>query len=184
MIAWLRGIAARPIHDAGRTFAVAALLLVLITIVLVSLTRTPDRERAVRATPRVDVPVVVPAAPTSTVPADEQRATRTPERVEVVVREFLGGYLAALYGHGTAGRIHHATAGLRKRLARRPFRVSPATRRRHPMIQRLTITPVGRGSRWRAVATVADGGVATYPIGLTLTRTTRGVAVSDLLEDE
>lgn len=186
MIARLRGLAARPIHQVQRAFAVAALLLILATLALTATTTRPDHEQAARPATRAaaspPATVVPPAAPHGG--AEDRAAAPGAALVKGVAREFLAGYLAALYGRSTVGEIDHTSRGLRRRLTRLRLRISPATRRRHPVIQRLEVTALRRGSRWRAVATIADGGVATYPIGLTLTRARHGVVVSGLLEDQ
>lgn len=119
---------------------------------------------------RPDRPTTPPVAPTTGAPdrrtADAPAPARlAPAAAARVARRFLRGYLAELYGRRTTATHPLATAALRRRLAGQRPRISPATRRRHPRIQRLRLEP-GAGSRVRVVATITDGGTTSYPIGI------------------
>lgn len=173
-------LASRPVGDRPRAFLLVALTLVGVAGGLLLTSPEP----VTRPTPNHGMPIarpsgvvqVTPAAPHSTPPVPAARERQ-------VARRFFTGYLAYLYGHGTAARIDGATAGLRDRLADHPPRISPATRRRHPRIRSLTVNPADETGR-RVTATVADGGVR-YPIAVTVSRQSDGtLAVSDLLEEK
>lgn len=119
---------------------------------------------------RPDRPTTPPVATASGAP--DRRAADAPAPLRLapaaatsVARRFLRGYLAELYGHRTTATHPLATAALRRRLAGQRPRISPATRRRHPRIQRLRREP-SAGARVRVVATITDGGAASYPIGI------------------
>lgn len=101
-------------------------------------------------------------------------------RVAVVrqTRRFLAGYLPYLYGHGPVRALRGGTVELQRRLETARLRVPPAARKRRPRVVRLTVAPLDAG-RWHAVATIADGGVARYPIELLLT-TRGGVRVAEV----
>lgn len=174
MIARLRELADRPISDGERRrlFAAAALLIVL-AAVLLSVTGQPAT---------TDRPTIEPAAPPSVVepPRDEppgvqgvegsDASTRAaPEPVQRAARRFLKGYLAYLYGRGDADEIDPASPALERRLQRERLRVSPATRRRDPRIADVGARRLER-DRYLVTATIADGGVADYPVELTLAR--------------
>lgn len=83
-------------------------------------------------------------------------------------RRFWAGYLPFLYGQGPARAIRAGTVSLRRRLETVRLRVPPAARRRRPRVVRVTVAPLD-DRRWHAVATIADGGVAQYPIELLVT---------------
>lgn len=174
MIARLRELADRPISDGERRrlFAAAALLIVL-AAVLLSVTGQPT------GTGR---PTTKPVAPPSVAgssrdePPDVQgvegsdASTRAaPEPVQRVARRFLEGYLAYLYGRGEADEIEAASPALERRLRRERLRVSPATRRRDPRIVDLGARRLER-DRYQVTATIVDGGVADYPVELSLAR--------------
>lgn len=94
-------------------------------------------------------------------------------------RRFLSGYLSYLYGQGPVRGIRGSTDALRRRLSRARLRVSPAARRRHPRIVRVTAEPLD-SDRWHVVATVADGGVARYPIELLIATQAHGARVVEV----
>jgi hypothetical protein len=90
---------------------------------------------------------------------------------------FLSGYLRFLYGRGSARSVAGATATLRWRLSRPRALVTPAERRRHPHVVSLTADGQASGVVL-ATALVADGGVTTYPLRMTLQRGQNGWLVS------
>lgn len=173
-------LVARPVGDRPRAFLLVALTLVGVAggLLLTSpgpVTRPAPNHGAPTGRPSGLVQVT-PAAPHPTSPVPAARARQ-------VARRFFVGYLAYLYGHGTAARIDAATAGLRDRLADHPPRISPATRRRHPRIRRLIVAPADETGR-RVTATVADGDMR-FPIAVTVSRQTDGtLLVSDFLEHQ
>lgn len=98
-------------------------------------------------------------------------------------RRFLTGYLPYLYGQGEARSIRASTGALRRRLESARLRVSPASRKRRPRVVRLAPEPLGRRGRWHVVATVADGGVAEYPIELLVSPSSRGFVVEAVVSE-
>ena len=84
-----------------------------------------------------------------------------------MAREFLGGYLAYLYGRGRAARVPHVSATVRGGLARTRARETPAQRPRRPRTLELKLV-VQRDGALIATALVADGGVAPHPLTFTL----------------
>lgn len=173
MIDWLRALADRPIaeHQRRLAFALAAAIIVIAAGVLI-LTRgssppgMPPRPAAPNAPPRPSAPPSPIAPPASGAP---RRPAAAPAAAGQDARVFLHGYLAYLYGHAAARAIRGATPRLTRRLERERPRVSPATRARHPRIVALTARRIA-GGRIAATATIADGGVARYPILVVLAR--------------
>jgi hypothetical protein len=177
VIARLHKLLARPIGEDQRTSAFAlAAGAVLLGLLALSLTRP----HAHPATPRQPTAAAA-AAPAS--PYPDSAPSRAPAvsawelAAQRAARGFLSGYLRYLYGHARAGAIRDATAALARRLASERLRVSPAQRRRHPRLVALRV-----GLQGPAVvvvgARIADGGVARYPIELTLHRQRRRWLVS------
>lgn len=91
----------------------------------------------------------------------------------------LRGYLALSYGRRRARDIEAITPQLRAQLERNAARMPLAQRARHPRIVDLRLTTVDPHTI-NARATIHDGGVAPYPLFLTLTRTRTGWLVRSL----
>ncbi len=176
MIDWLRALADRPIaeHERRRAFALAVTVIAL-AIGMLLLTGVPaaDHPPAAHGVPApIGSPLAPPPAspPPSPGPEGETPAGGSlPNDAEAAARRFLSGYLAYLYGHAPARAIQGAAPALRRRLERARVRVSPATRRRRGRVVSLTGRRVA-GGRLEVTATVADGGVARYPLGVLLAR--------------
>lgn len=179
----LRGLVDRSL-DAQRVGAFVAAACVLL-LVAGGLALTADRRA--RSTSDTD------GSPAS-VGTGSQRAVVAPPLVaspetsgrivprDAVVRQarrFLAGCLPFLYGQGPAGAIRGSTTALRRRLETMRLRVPPAARKRRPRVVRVTAEPMDQG-RWHVVATIADGGVAEYPIELLITTTERGLRVAEV----
>jgi hypothetical protein len=99
------------------------------------------------------------------------------ERVRGVALRFLEGYLRLIYGRGSASSIAGATPALRRRLARETAMVTPVERRRHPRV--VALEAFGRAPRVvLASALVADGGVTTYALRITLRASRSGWLVT------
>lgn len=177
MIARLRELADRPIADAERrrVFAAVAVLIVLAAVLLSATGQPRDTDRSDKQParpPRVvePIPAPPPQAPDAKgVEGSAAPSGNLPAPVERAARRFLAGYLAYLYGAGEVAEIEAASPALERRLRCEPPRVSPATRRRDPRVVALAARRLDRG-RYLVTATVADGGVAEYPIELTLAR--------------
>lgn len=170
MIEWLRSLADRPIaeHERRLAFAVAAAIIVIAAGVLVLTgSSSPPTTRPPR--PAAPIAPPQPIAPPPGASGASPGPAAAPAGATQDARVFLRGYLAYLYGHAPARAIRGATPRLARRLERDRPRVSPATRERHPRIVALTARPIA-GGRVAATATIADGGVARYPILVVLER--------------
>ncbi len=175
MIDWLRALADRPIaeHERRLAFALAAAIIVIAAGALV-LTRgsSPPTMPPRPAAPIAPSRPIAPPPPIVPPPAafgGPRGPAAAPADAAQDARVFLRGYLAYLYGRAPARAIRGATPPLVRRLERERPRVSPATRARHPRIVALTARRIA-GGRVAATATIADGGVARYPILVVLTR--------------
>ncbi len=139
-----------------------------------------------RVTAPVDAPVGRDDADAAVVPtldadaADPLGLDR--RRVVRQARRLLTGYLPYLYGQGPANAIRGSAAALRRQLETARLRVSPAARKRRPRVVHMSAEPLGRG-RWHVVATIADGGVAQYPIELLLTTGDGAVRVAEVVSE-
>jgi hypothetical protein len=91
------------------------------------------------------------------------------ETARPVARRFLTAYLALLYGRGRADAPPHASASVRRSLARGRARVPPAARRRGPRVARLELVAQARDVVV-ATAQIEDGGVSAYPLTFALVR--------------
>jgi hypothetical protein len=164
----------RPISDGERRrlFALAAAV-VLVAAALMLLIGDGGREGQPAERPQSSPPAASAPGPEPPPPAGVEGATApagapAPE-ARRVARRFLSGYLAFIYGKGAARAIDGADATLITRLARSRVRVPPAARRREPRVVELRARDEG-GDRLQVTALIDDGGVARYPISLTLTR--------------
>lgn len=84
----------------------------------------------------------------------------------VAVR-FLAGYLPFLYGRGSTRSIDAVTPGLRLQLSGMQSLVTPVERRRHPRV--VSLSAVGQApAEVLATALIADGGLTTYTLRITL----------------
>lgn len=171
MIDRLRDLADRPIADDARRrlFALAAAVLMLAALALVALAPPPEHDPAPGGRP------APPAAakPPSPAPATGARGAPVPKRAERAARRFLHGYLRFLYGHAGAREIEQATPQLRRRLSDSRLRVPPAARRRRPRVASLEARRIA-ANEVAVSAEVADGGVARYPVTVTMRRTGAG----------
>lgn len=175
----LRALLDRPLdrRARARTFALASTTLLLTATSLLTLGRAQPHP-----TPRPAPPSG--AAITPWVSGEPSAATGRPSPstdAERAVRGFLAGYLDYLYGYGPAARIRGATRRLVRRLTRHRPRVSPATRRRRPRVTELHSRPAPDGAT--AIAVIDDGGVARYPIDLTLDQRSGEWVVTDVGTD-
>lgn len=181
MNAWWHRLADRPL-DAQRlqAFAAASCVLLLVACVLAF---TAGNRAPADPTRSVPTGADTQAAVVASTFDDGPDAARAPgdERAAVVrqARRFLRGYLSYLYGQGPARALRGSTDVLRRRLALARLRVPPAARRRHPRVVRVVADPLDRG-HWHVVATIADGGVARYPIELLVTTGADGARVAEV----
>jgi hypothetical protein len=156
---WMRSQRDRPIAEHERRAAMAVVVVLLGTVALLfSLTQPASQAR--RAAQRSDR--TAPGAPAASDPS-----ALTPQARETAER-FLAGYLGYAYGHTTASRIEDATRSLIHSLESQPPRVPPAARTRRPRVISLSPTAAPAG-KVALSATVNDGGLIDYTVGLTLT---------------
>jgi hypothetical protein len=157
----LQALAGRPISEGERRGAFragAAALIVAATLLLL----IPDG-----GPPSISS---LPAAP-----AAQYRPLESPPRPAPVsgpveaARRFLAGFLPFLYGQGSPAAIRSVASGLADRLASSRHRVPPAALNRRPRAVQLEGGRLGAG-RASVAARIEDGGVASYPILLTLAR--------------
>jgi hypothetical protein len=158
-----------------RRLTLAALALVVVLVVASAL--APVRHPA-------HGPVTPSAAPTRTqgtptAPGSHPISPGGPVAARRVAARFLAGYLPYLYGVGSARSIDAVTPGLRLQLGRKPALVTPVERRRHPGV--VSLTAVAQSSAAMLVtALVADGGVTTYALRITLRASRGGWLVSSV----
>lgn len=171
MIDRLRELLDRPIAEAERRrlFALVAVAVLGAGLILALAGRPAGEQSTSPVTPgRPETPPAV-SQPAPAPPAPQPQPSGETRPVTASARRFLTGYLAYLYGHGPARAIPQADPTLRRRLQRERPRVSPATRRRRGRVAELSVRRV-RGGRFAVTATIDDGGVARYPVSLTLQR--------------
>jgi hypothetical protein len=176
----LAQLLAHPIAERDRQRAfVAVAVIMLLAAGALTLIAPAHGPKPIRVSARSAPAAVSPAPPTAmpSVPIGP------PPTVLQVGRAFLSDYLAYLYGHTRGRTFHAASASLARSLASHPARVSPAMRRRHPRVVSLTGHQLPGRSRWVLTATIADGGVARYPIELLIASSSRGPLVVGLGED-
>ena len=168
----------RPLAERERRRAFAAVALaVLLAAAALSVIAPPHG-------PHPTAPDVT--APATAVVSSTPRPIALPAPPALVLRAgrlFLSDYLSFLYGHTRAWTFRAASPSLRRSLASHPARVSPAMRRRHPHVVRLTGHRLASRSRWLLTATIADGGAARYPLELLIATSSRGALVVALGED-
>ena len=179
MIDRLRELLDRPIADGmrRRLFALVAAI-VLVAALVLDLAGRPSQSIPTPPTPSATSLRRPPATPSQTArPAGP--AEPGARAAEAAARRFLQGYLAYLYGHGPPSAVRAASPLLRRRLGRERPRVSPATRRRRGRVAELSARRLRDGG-FAVTATIDDGGVARYPITLTLERRGRGFEVTEV----
>jgi multisubunit Na+/H+ antiporter MnhB subunit len=158
-----------------RWLMLAAVGLVVLLIVASALAPAPRRpHRSMSPVPRSTRTHQAPHGPASaagvsvTGLADARR----------VARRFFAGYLPFLYGRRSAQPIHGMTRALRAQPTR-TLLVTPVERRRHPRL--VSLTGVGRAVRVvLATALVADGGITTYALRITVREGRTGWLVSSV----
>lgn len=154
-----------------RLFALAAAVLLVVACALQVVAPAGEQLRSISSHP---APVV-----RASVPSESAGPSVAVMRVG---REFLAGYLAFVHGQAPA-TFRHASASLARRLAGYALRVSPATRARRAHVVRVAVRRLPDRSRWLVTATIADGGVATYPLALVVAVGGHGPVVVQVGED-
>ena len=125
-----------------------------------------------------------PAASSPRTSGPERRVTSSLSRAEIArAREvaigFLKGFLPFVYGRASAGFVLGAAPALRRRLTRQAAVVTPVERSRHPRV--LSLEVAGQAPRAAlATALIADGGITTYALRITLKEGRSGWLVSAL----
>ncbi len=107
---------------------------------------------------------------------------RPPAAALRAARTFLSGYLAYLYGQGTAAHIRAAAPGLVAVLARRRPAVSPAAHRLHPVVVGFGAREAG-GNVLHLTAVVSDG-IARYPLRVLMVNRAGGWQTAALANPE
>ncbi len=156
----LRALASRPIGERERrgAFWIGAAVLIAAAVLL---NLIPNG-----APPSTSSPVPGRVALR---PASEPARVVSVSGPEAAARRFLVGFLSFLYGQGSPDAISAVAPALADRLNGSRRRVSPAALARHPTITQLEGRRLGSG-RASVLARIEDGGVASYPIALTLAR--------------
>lgn len=177
MTGQLRALLRRPLGDdeRHRLFAVAAGLLLAAAVALSLVADQPEP--------------VPPSSPVTAAGPSERSSPRSaplsdqpPRGVLAVVRRFLGGYLARLYGHDRDARLAGATPRLRRRLAARAVRAPAGMRDRHPRVDELEAARLD--GRWLVRATVTDDSSVSFPIEVVVAaRGSGGPVVTRVVED-
>lgn len=98
-------------------------------------------------------------------------------RAREVASRFLEGYLPFVYGRASAGSVPAVEPALRGRLRSQTAVVTPAERRRHPRVLSLEVAGQASGVAL-ATALIADGGITTYALRITLKEGRSGWLVS------
>lgn len=172
MVRRLRRFLKRPIadHDRRSAFAIVAVALLIAAVALSVIADPADRRTSSERPPiaRTDLP---PPA---------RSASGSPAEAVDVARRFLDGYLAHLYGSGRAAEIRGASDRLRHQLAAQPVRVSPATRRQRPSVERIDGQRLADG--WLVDAEIATATVS-FPIVVVVADRPGGLVVTRLVED-
>jgi hypothetical protein len=114
-------------------------------------------------------------------PAADPPTAGTSSAVVRLSREFLAGYLAYLYGHGSASEVRGASPALASGLRAHPPRISVDMRARHPRVVSVQAV-AGEHGQLTATAMISDGGVANYLVTLLLERAGARLVVSGLGE--
>ncbi|HEX8745128.1 MAG TPA: hypothetical protein VF712_18530 [Thermoleophilaceae bacterium] len=168
MIGRLRDLAERPIADSERRrlFALAVAVLALTAAALLTLGPAPERRQPAATKQPVTNPAPAP-------PALIERSAPAPARATRAARQFLASWLRFLYGHAGARELERATPQLRRRLSDSRLRVPPAARRRRPRVVQVEARRTG-ADEVAVSAEIEDGGVARYPVAVTMRRTDGG----------
>jgi hypothetical protein len=179
MTAWLLSALERFPPRARRVAVVVAALL-LIGAAITALTLGPPPGGSARS-----------ETPTSRGPS-RQTSTRSPPRdlppvsasellqARGAAKRFLFTYLRFAYGRASAMAVKAVTPELHRQLVRERAHVTPAERRRHPLVVSVRLVGIMPGFV-AATAAVADGGIAMYPLRFTLQRIAGRWSVSGVL---
>jgi hypothetical protein len=106
-------------------------------------------------------------------------STPTMLQARRVAKRFLAGYLPFAYGRGSGLAIRGITPALRRELLAQRAQLTPVERRRRPRV--VALQTVGTTPTFVvATAIIDDGGVATYRLRFTLSRSAGRWAVSSV----
>lgn len=163
----LRDLARNPIADRDRQRLFWILAAVVVAAAVLLLVTRPGQSRTDQHVARPHATAVrIPSSRAATTRRRARSAPPASTTPQTAAREFLRGYLRLLYGQASQPRLTDATAKLRRALTEQDLVVPPAQRQLRPRVLSLTATRSGSG--WQVQAAIADGGVAHYPIILTL----------------
>jgi hypothetical protein len=155
--AWMRRQRDRPIAEHERHTAMAAIIVLLATVAVL-LTLTQPASQASRPARGDRSARTIPGA---VLERDNREASG-------VAKRFLTGYLSYTYGRSPVGRIADASRPLTASLQAHPPTVSPAVRARHPRI--VSLQPSIAGGGLMVTATVNDGGIVDFRVGVLVAR--------------
>jgi hypothetical protein len=162
-----------------RRFVVAIGALMALGAVMAALTLTASHGGQERRSPPQRPAATVPRTPPRRLPLPVSTAAML--QVRRVAERFLAGYLPFAYGRGRALAIRGITQTLRRQLLSQRTQLTPVERRRRPRVvsvQTVGTTPVFVV----ATAVIDDGGVATYRLRFTLSRSAGRWAVGSVEE--
>jgi hypothetical protein len=162
-----------------RRFVVAIGALLALGAVVAALTLTASHGgQARRPAPQRPAATVPRAAPRRLPPPVSTAAMLQARRV---AKRFLAGYLPFAYARGSALAIRGATQTLRRQLLSPRAQLTPVERRRRPRV--VAVQTIGTTPTFVvATAVIDDGGVATYRLRFTLSRSAGRWAVSSVRE--
>jgi hypothetical protein len=183
MTAWLKSLRDRPIADGERGAAMVTVTVLLIAAAILLVLSQPGGRSRRPSQQRHSVASVVASAPAPRARASENVTASLTPGVVHAADLFLTGYLAYLYGHGSASQIKGATSALVHSLKADPPRVSPVMRTLKAHVLALHTIPAPSGLVGVS-ALVNDGGLIDYSIGLILTPEDGQWLVSALEGDE
>lgn len=165
MTDWVQALLGREIDDRDRRRLFVLAAAVVMAAALLLLAARPDHAR-VHVTARRPVASALPSTPLGARTRPTVHRPTTPPSVTRAARAFLAAYLPYLYGHPHSELVPAATGALGREFAHQALVVPPAQSQLRPRVVSLTTTRSAGG--WRVRALIADGGVANYPIVLTV----------------
>lgn len=173
----LKARADQPIEQSHKGIAIALMVLLVVTAIVLSVVKfpTPKDPAPARTPPPAAAPAPTPAVapePTSTtaVGTPEDVTAGTLKDAKHAARRFLAGYLPYTYGQQPIRRIKGASPALIQMLKANPPRVPPASdaNRRRPTIDALTTAENATGTTVTFAALVSDGAQDPYSVTVTV----------------
>lgn len=166
------------LSPSARVLAIATAGLVTLSIVVSALTPASHPEHWTRGTSAGAAGRSIP----TTAGVQEQRSPVSAAgltRAREVATTFLESYLPFVYGRAPARCVTAITPALRGQLTREHAQPTPVELHRHPNLVSLQAVGTAPGVVL-ATALIDDGGIATYPLRLTVQRQAGGWLVSSV----